>query len=52
MIERTKNTVVQLVNSPNGMFLLRLFIAAAMITASLLFPESALAGPTPGGTGN
>lgn len=51
MLDKTKNIVVQLVNSPNGMFLLRLFIAAAVITASLLFPESALAGPTPGVTG-
>lgn len=53
MFQKTQIQIAQLIASPNATLVLRAIVFLFMVGASLMFPETVQAGPSPGGfTGN
>ena len=51
MFQKTQFQIAQLLASPKATLALRALIFFFLIGASLMFPETVMAGPSPGGIG-
>lgn len=51
MLQKTQLQIVQLLASPKAVLALRALVFLFLVGASLMFPETVMAGPSPGGIG-
>jgi hypothetical protein len=51
MFQKIQLQIVQLFASPNATLVLRALVFLFLVGASLMFPETVMAGPSPGGIG-
>lgn len=51
MSQKTQLRIAQLIASPKTALVLRALIFVFLVGASLMFPETVMAGPSPGGIG-
>lgn len=51
MFQKTQLQIVQLLASPKATLVLRAIVFLFLVGASLMFPETVMAGPSPGGIG-
>ncbi len=51
MFQKTQLQIAQLLSSPKATLAIRALIFLVLVGASLMFPETVMAGPSPGGIG-